>query len=590
MGSLDGYNLGILSDNIVKSFGLYNQIIDIIKDKDNKSFMESDQSEVWDLFGQLINKLYLNPERLVELQLEFSSQYMDILNNITNRFAGKEEGPIHRPNPKDKRFNDKGWEANLYFDFLKQYYLMYSKWIDKIITQVEFEDFKLKRKLDFYIRQFLDAVSPSNFAVTNPQVIKEIVNTNGENIVKGMEQLLYDIRKSGNNTLNISTTDQEGFVLGKNIAATKGKVIFQNDLIQLIHYSPLKEKNFEVPILIVPPCINKYYILDLSEKNSFVKWLLEQGFSVFMISWVNPGKELAYKDFNNYILEGPLAALDAIQAATNKSRVSAIGYCVGGVLLASALAYLNKRGDKRIVNATFLTTLTDYTDPGELAILIDENQLKYIEVIMQKEGYLDGENMSAAFNLIRANEMIWSFYISNYLMGKEPTAFDVLYWNSDNTRLPATMYRDYLRNIYLDNLLKEPGGINFNGTPLNLAEVNIPLYMLSAKSDHIVPWQSSYKATQIFRNNIKFVLTTSGHVAGVVNHPSNKKYSYFVNDKMEKDGEEWLKNAQEFQGSWWENWLVWNVNFAGNSEEALLPEKGKLKIIEEAPGTYVKIK
>jgi polyhydroxyalkanoate synthase len=585
----NSYSFELFTNNIVKSCTLYNEILDILQHKSDKPLISANSSSALDMFGELLYKLYSHPEQFVEHQVELSSKYLDIINNITSRFTGSEEIPLYQANPKDKRFTDEGWQDNLYFDFLKQTYLMYSNWANNIIQQVEFEDSKAKKKLSFYTQQLLDALSPSNFASTNPSVIREMITTNGHNIVKGLEQLLEDL-KVKDNILNITTTAKESFAIGKNIAATKGKVIFQNDLMQLIHYTPLKKTNFEVPILIIPPFINKYYILDLSKENSFVKWLLEQNFSVFMISWINPDKNLSDKNFSNYMLEGPLAAIDAIQSATNKNAISAIGYCVGGTLLASTLAYMNKLNDNRIINSTFLTTLIDYSEVGDLSFLIDQKNFEYMSQLVQTNGYLDGNDMAAAFNLIRANDMIWSFYVNNYLLGKQPIGFDILYWNSDNTRLPAALYNDYIKNMYLNNLFKKPGGLTLNNIPIDLSLINIPTYMLSAKSDHIVPWKTTYEATKIFGKYMKFVLTTSGHVAGVVNHPNSHKYSYFVNDILEKTPEEWLEHSSEIQGSWWNNWLEWNKKFAGPLEQSLSPEQGNLKIIGNAPGTYVKMK
>ena len=431
----------------------------------------------------------------------------------------------------------------------------------------------------------IDALAPTNFAISNPKVIKEMFESNGENLVRGLDKLLHDIERS-KNVLSISTTDVGAFTIGKNIAASKGKVIFQNDLMQLIHYKPLLKQVFSRPILVIPPWINRFYILDLSKQNSLVNWLLNMGYNVFMISWVNPTKEHAQKDFSDYMQEGPLAAFSAMTEATGSKEVLAIGYCLGGTLLASTAAYMAKKKDTRLKSASFMATLIDFEDGGDLSIFVDDEQLKIIEKKMAAEGYLDGSEMSATFSLLRSNDMIWSYIINNYMLGKDPIPFDILHWNADCTRMPAYMHSFYLRNMYQKNLLIKPNGISLAGVKIDVSKIEIPCYFLAAKDDHIVPWQSSYAATQVIKNST-FVLSSSGHVAAIINSPAQNKYCHWHNSKLKDTAEEWNKSAKEVAGSWWPNWHKWQEKLAGKLVPAIDPGQGKLKAIENAPGSYV---
>jgi polyhydroxyalkanoate synthase len=414
------------------------------------------------------------------------------------------------------------------------------------------------------------------------------MESGGENLVKGLENLLKDLER-GKGRLSISMTDIEAFKVGQNIAVTPGQVIYQNELMQLLQYEPVTESVAKRPLLILPPWINKYYILDLRPTNSFIKWAVEQGHTVFMASWVNPDESLARKTFEDYMVEGPLAALDAIEQATGEREVNVIGYCLGGTLLAATLAWMAAKKDNRFKSATFLTTMVDFTEPGELGVFIDEEQLTALEEKMEKRGYLEGHDMATTFNMLRANDLIWSFVVNNYLLGKDPFPFDLLYWNADSTRMPAEMHSFYLRKMYQENLLMKPGGITLKGVPLDLRKIATPSYILSTKEDHIAPWRSAYAATQLYKGPKKFVLSASGHIAGVVNPPSANKYCHWTSDELPPQPEQWLGRAQQHPGSWWPDWQRWIAEFSGGQVPARKPGDGKLKPIEPAPGSYVKV-
>ena len=461
--------------------------------------------------------------------------------------------------------------------------------MQRTVSDVEGVDSRTAKKIDFYTRQFVDAMAPSNFLMTNPEVIKATMDSNGENLVKGLKNMLEDLER-GEGTLRISMTDYDAFEVGKNLAITKGKVVFQNELMQLIQYSPTTEKVHKAPVLIIPAWINKFYILDLQPENSYVKWLVEHGYTVFMISWVNPDEKLGKKAFDDYLLEGPLAALDAIEKATGEKEITAIGYCLGGTLLSITLAYLaSKKQEKRIKSATFLTTMLDFSDAGELSVFIDEEQLKSLENKMESTGYLEGKDMAVTFNMLRANDLIWSFVVNNYLLGKDPFPFDLLYWNSDSTRMPAIMHSFYLRNMYQNNLLIKKGGIKLAGVPIDLSTVKTPAYFLSTREDHIAPWKSTYAGTKALGGPVRFVLAASGHIAGVVNAPHKKKYCHWVNDKNPATADAWINSSKEEAGSWWVNWNKWVHPFAGEMVKARKPGDGKLKPIADAPGSFVKV-
>ncbi len=475
------------------------------------------------------------------------------------------------------------------FDFIKQSYLLSARYVQDVVTHVDGLDPKTAQKVDFYSRQFVDAMSPSNFLFTNPEVLRKTAESGGENLLKGLNNLLTDLER-GKGQLRIKMTDTEAFKFGENIAITPGKVVYQNDLMQLIQYAPATDKVLKRPLLIGPPWINKFYILDLRPRNSFVRWAVSQGHTVFIISWVNPDEHLAEKSFGDYMTEGYLAALDAIEQATGEREVNAIGYCLGGTLLASTLAWMAAKGDDRIKSATFFVTMMDFHEAGELGVFIDEEQLKSLEDKMNQRGYLEGSEMATTFNMLRANDLIWSFVVNNYLLGNEPFPFDLLYWNSDSTRMPARMHSFYLRKMYQENLLAQPGGITLNGEAIDLGRIRTPSYFLSTREDHIAPWKSTYRGTQLLGGEKRFVLAASGHIAGVVNPPDSGKYNHWINTDLPPDAESWFQGATEMAGSWWPDWQRWITALDKTQVKARKPGDGKLKPIEDAPGSYVAVR
>ena len=542
-------------------------------------------------FMDFTAKMLADPNRLVQAQVELWQQYMKLWQVTAQRMMGQPVEPVAEPARGDKRFNDPAWKDEVVFDYLKQSYLLTARWLQGTIKQVEGVDDKTAKKVDFYTRQFIDAVSPSNFALTNPQVVKATVESKGENLLKGLQNLLADLER-GKGQLAIRQTDMDAFKVGGNIATTPGKVVYQNDIMQLIQYAPATEEVHEVPLLIVPPWINKFYILDLKPENSFIKWATEQGYTVFVISWVNPNEQLAKMVFEDYMKLGPLSALDAIEKATGQRKASAIGYCIGGTLMAATLAYMAARNDDRIVACTFFTAQVDFSEPGELGVFIDEDQLASVEEMMGKKGYLEGSEMATTFNMLRANDLIWSFVVNNYLMGKDPFPFDLLYWNADATRMPAAMHSYYLRNMYQKNLLCQPGGIVLDNVPIDLRNIRIPVYIQAGKEDHIAPVRSVYKATQLFSGPVRFMLAGSGHIAGVVNPPRNKKYQHWLNETTKNPPTlaEWQAGAKEFPGSWWNDWDKWLSALSGPKVPARVPGTAGLPAIEDAPGSYVKVR
>jgi polyhydroxyalkanoate synthase len=548
-----------------------------------------DPMNVAGAFLEMTAKLMANPGAMMQAQLTLWQDYITLWQHTTRRIMGEETTPVIESDPKDKRFQDSAWKQNEIFDFIKQSYLLSARYINDVVTHVDGLPPKTAQKIDFYSRQFVNALSPSNFLLTNPEVLRKTRESGGENLIKGLNNLLSDL-ENGRGNLRIKMTDTDAFKVGENIAVSQGQVIFQNDLIQLIQYNPTTEKVYTRPLVIFPPWINKFYILDLRPKNSLVRYLVSQGHTVFMVSWVNPDEHLAEKDFDDYMVDGVFASLDAIKKATGEADVNAIGYCIGGTLLAASLGYMAARGDERIKTATFLVTLTDFTDAGELGVFIDEEQLAALEEKMQRKGYLEGNEMATSFNMLRANDLIWNFVVNNYLLGNEPFPFDLLYWNSDATRMPPKMHSFYLRNMYQKNLLAQPCGISMKTVPVDLSKITIPKYFLSCREDHIAPWKSTYKGAKNFGGDTRFVLAASGHIAGIVNPPDGGKYNHFTNKSLPDTADEWFANATEVAGSWWPDWQRWVTSFDKTQVPARIPGKGKLKVLEPAPGSYVTVR
>ncbi len=502
----------------------------------------ADPLNIGSAFLEMTQRLMSDPGRMVEAHLSLWQDYMRLWQSTAERFVGGNPAPVAEPESGDYRFKDPAWQESTLFDYIKQSYLLTARWLQTTVKATDGLDEKAARKVDFYTRQFVDAMAPTNFVATNPEVLRTTIESGGENLVKGLQNMLDDLDR-GKGRLMIKMTDIESFSVGKNLAVTPGKVVFRNDLIELIQYDPATAQVKRAPLLIMPPWINKFYILDLRPKNSFVKWATEQGHTVFVISWVNPDGKLADKTFDDYLLEGPLAALDAIERATGEKETNLIGYCLGGTLLAATLAYMAAKGDRRAKSATFFASMVDFKEAGELSVFIDEEQLASLEERMKKHGYLDGADMATTFNMLRANDLIWSFVVNNYLLGKEPFPFDLLYWNSDSTRMPAAMHSFYLRTMYVENKLVQPGGITLAGVTIDLRQVKTPCFILSTKEDHIAPWKSTYAATQLYSGSVKFVLAASGHIAGVVNPPGKSKYGHWRNDDLPPSPDDWLKGA-----------------------------------------------
>ncbi len=549
----------------------------------------AETTDVVKTMAQVADFWLRDPHRALELQSSLGKAYLDLWGNAVKRMAGEHVEPLVTPDPKDKRFADPEWSDNQFFDFLKQVYLLTTDWANKLVHDAKGLDPHTQQKAEFYVRQIANAIAPSNFILTNPELLRETLSSNAANLARGMHMLAEDIA-AGHGELKIRQSDAKMFEVGRNLALTPGKVIFENDLMQLIQYSPSTATVLKRPLLIVPPWINKFYILDLTPEKSFIKWCVAQGLTVFVISWVNPDTRLAKKSFEDYMREGPLPALDVIEQATGEREVHALGYCVGGTLLATTLAYMAAQNDTRILSATLLTAQVDFTHAGDLKVFVDEEQVAAREREMSERGYLEGKKMATAFNLLRSNDLIWPYVISNYLKGKEPAPFDLLYWNSDATRMPAANHSFYLRNCYLDNKLSK-GQMEIGGIKLDLKSIKIPIYNLATREDHIAPAKSVLLSSKFFGGKVRFVLSGSGHIAGVVNPPDKMKYQYWTGPKPTSANlDRWLAKAKEHPGSWWPDWFAWIKVQDASEVPAREPGGGRLAAIEDAPGRYVKVR
>jgi polyhydroxyalkanoate synthase subunit PhaC len=554
--------------------------------------VDEQYAEVTDVvktLGHVADYWLRDPQRALEVQSSLGKAYLDLWGNAVKRMTGEAVTPIATPDPRDKRFSDPEWSSNQFFDFLKQAYLLTVNWAERLVHDAKGIDPHILHKADFYVRQITNAIAPSNFVLTNPELLRETLASKAENLVRGMHMLAEDIQ-AGHGELRIRQSDYKLFEVGRNLALTPGKVIFQNDLMQLIQYAPSTATVLKRPLLIVPPWINKFYILDLNPEKSFIRWCVAQGVTVFVISWVNPDAGLARKGFEDYMREGPLAALDVIEKATGERDVNSMGYCVGGTLLATTLAYMASRGDERIKSASLLTAQIDFTHAGDLKVFVDEEQIAAREREMGERGYLEGKKMATAFNLLRSNDLIWPYVINNYLKGKEPAPFDLLYWNSDATRMPAANHSFYLRNCYMENRLSK-GEMVIAGEKLDLKRVKVPIYNLATREDHIAPAKSVLLGSKFFGGRVRFVLAGSGHIAGVVNPPDKTKYQYWTGRKPTSANlERWLSKAKEHAGSWWPDWVDWLKSQDPAEVPARQPGGGTVTPIEDAPGAYVKAK
>jgi len=545
-------------------------------------------AEVFTTLGRVAEYYAADASRTMEAQTALSTQFFELWGSTLKRLSGEKTPDLISPDKGDKRFNDPEWTSNPYFDFIKQAYVLTSRWADDLVSRADEMDPHTRDKAGFYMKQVTSALSPSNFLATNPELLRATLAESGENLVRGMKMMAEDI-EAGHGQLRIRQADAAKFKLGVNLAATPGKVIYRNELIELIQYDPTTPTVCKRPLLIVPPWINKFYVLDLNPEKSFIRWAVAQGLTVFTISWINPDERHMDKGFEAYMREGIFAAVDGIEAATGETDVATIGYCVGGTLLAVTLAFMAEIGDKRISSATLFTTQVDFTDPGDLKLFVDAEQLRLTEKKMQETGYLEGSQMATAFNMLRPNDLIWSYWINNYLKGKEPMAFDLLVWNSDNTRMPAANHRFYLRHCYLQNDLTNDRMV-IEGRPVSLRKVTIPIYDLAAREDHIAPARSVFTGAKFFAGPVRYVMAGSGHIAGVVNPPYKPKYQFWSGGPPEGAFEHWVANATVTPGSWWPDWAAWLIAQAPEQVPAREVGAGKLKPICDAPGEYVRMK
>src|SRR3954447_4806403 len=558
-------------------------------DGEPKDKPPSELGEVIKTFSTVADYWLSDQTRAAELQMKLGKAYLDLWGSSMRRLAGEAAPPAIAPAPRDKRFADPEWKSNQFFDFVMQAYLLSTQWANDLVREAEGLDPHTRKKAEFYVQQITNALSPSNFVLTNPEVLRETLASNADNLVRGMKMLAEDI-EAGGGTLRIRQSDPSNLEVGVNMATTPGKVIYQNDLMQLIQYQPTTATVLRTPLLIVPPWINKFYILDLKPEKSYIKWCVDQGLTVFVISWVNPDKALGQKTFEDYMKEGPLAAMDVIEKVTGELKVHTAGYCVGGTLLATTLAWLAENRRQRVTSATFFAAQVDFTHAGDLLVFVDEDQISALERDMQASGVLEGSKMAMAFNMLRSNDLIWSYVVSNYLKGKVPSSFDLLHWNSDATRMPAANHSFYLRNCYLENRLST-GSMVLDNTLLDLSKVKVPVYNLATKQDHIAPADSVLYGSQFFGGPVKYVLSGSGHIAGVVNPPASNKYQYWTNDNVKDiNVAEWMKGAVEHKGSWWPDWREWLGALHPQGVPAPPGGRGGVPPIEDAPGSYVRVR
>ncbi|MEQ6885266.1 class I poly(R)-hydroxyalkanoic acid synthase [Salicola sp. Rm-C-2C1-2] len=548
------------------------------------SFLLDVSSTMMDTFREAA----VNPSKAFTDNVALAQGYVKLSQNVAARLFGRHPEPVIKPDKSDHRFDDQAWERNPLYYAVRQTYLLNAHYLQQMVDDLEGLSEHNHRQLSFLTRQFINAMAPTNFFLTNPEAVRRCRETWGLSLVRGLENFLEDMRRS-RQMLNVSMTDTGAFRVGENVAVTPGKVVYQNDLFQLIQYQPTTETVHQRPLLVVPPFINKYYIMDLTEEDSMMRWLVAQGHTVFMMSWVNPDASYAGTTFSDYVTQGVLEAMDAVEAATGEREMNAIGYCVGGTLLATTLAHLKKKGeDERIRSATFLATLLDFKDPGEIGIYINESIVQAMESYIDRLGYYDGRLVAFSFSTLKENNLIWSFFVNNYLKGQDPLPFDLLYWNSDSTNLPAAMYKFYLREMYMNNRLKEPNALEIAGTPIDLSSIDTPSMFVSAIKDHIAVWKSTYAGYRLPQGRKHFVLGESGHVAGIINPPHADKYGYYLNDTEAQEPEAWFEEAHRHPGSWWPHWQAWVSEFQGDEVAQRIPGDGALDVIEDAPGSYVK--
>ena len=551
--------------------------------------LQPDPFHVAPALTDVMGRLIAQPDRLVRAQADLFQRYLELWQSAARRAGGETVEPVVQPERGDKRFNDPDWAENPVFDVIKQSYLLTSNWLNGLVAEVEGADPMTKRRVEFFMKMLTDAFSPSNFLASNPAALREAMASRGESLVKGMENFAADLARGGGQ-LAISQTDYQMFKIGENVATAPGKVVFQNEILQLLQFAPTTGQVHEIPLLIFPPWINKFYILDLRPENSMIRWLTDQGFTVFVASWVNPDPTMAGKTFEDYMHQGIYAATDAVMAQAGVDRVNTVGYCIGGTLLSASLAHMAAKNDQRISSATFFAAQQDFAEAGDLLLFTNEDWLADLEKQMDAAGgVLSGQAMAETFNSLRANDLIWSFFVNNYLMGKEPKPFDLLFWNSDQTRMPKALHLFYLRKFYGENALSK-GELVLDNVKLDLKTVKTPVYVQSSKEDHIAPARSVYRGAKLFGGPVTFTLAGSGHIAGVINAPAANKYQHWTNSALPDSVEQWMGGAVETPGSWWPHWAQWLRAKSGGLVPARDPAKGKFAPIEDAPGSYVKVK
>ena len=560
-----------------------------LRQADRPAALSPDPFHVAPALTEVMGRLAAQPDRMMRAQADLFSQYLELWQATARRMGGETPDPVASPAKGDKRFADPEWAENPVFDVIKQSYLLTSNWMNTLVAQVSGIDPMEKRRVEFFMKMLTDAFSPSNFLASNPAALREVMATGGESLVKGMQNFAADLDRGGGQ-LSIAQTDYEMFKIGENVATAPGKVVFRNEIIELLQFSPTTESVCEIPLVIFPPWINKFYILDLRPENSMIRWLSAQGITVFLASWVNPTAELADRTFEDYMREGIYAGTQAAMDQCGVTQVNTVGYCIGGTLLSSTLAHMAAKNDKRIASATFFAAQQDFSEAGDLLLFANEDWLADLEKKMDEGGgVLSGQTMADTFNALRANDLIWSFFVNNYLLGKEPKPFDLLFWNSDQTRMPKTLHMYYLRKFYGENALAK-GELVLDNVQLDLSKVKTPIYVQSSKEDHIAPARSVYKGAKLFGGPVNFTLAGSGHIAGVINAPVAQKYQHWTNDKLPAALDEWQADAKETAGSWWPHWIGWLKGHSGGQIPARDPAKGKLKPLGDAPGTYVKVR
>jgi polyhydroxyalkanoate synthase len=523
-----------------------------------------------------------DPQRWLDIQNRYYQKQLELWTRFTSGGAQAPPPKVIEPEAGDRRFRAPEWQQP-YFSFLAQSYLLNARWLTELVQAAQLDP-QAKKKLAFYVRQYLDAVSPANFPWSNPEALKLAAESEGESVSRGMRNLAGDLERG-----LVSMTDAAAFEVGRNLAVTPGAVVFENDFMQLIQYRPQTETVYERPLVMVPPCINKYYILDLQPENSFVRYAVGEGHTVFMVSWRNMPDSMGTATWDDYLEQGVTKALDVAQAVCGTERVNALGFCVGGTLLGSALAVLRAKNDERVASLTLLATMLDFGDTGELSVFVDESYVLKRELDFAQGGVLPGRELALTFASLRANDLIWQYVVNNYLKGKTPDPFDLLYWNSDSTNLPGVMYAYYVRNMYLENNLRVPGKLTMCGVPVDLRKIDTPAYVLATREDHIVPWQTAYASARLLKSKTEFVLAASGHIAGVVNPASRNRRSYWLGGKLTKDPERWLKNAKPQPGSWWTHWSAWLAAHGGARVPArTVLGSAQYEEIEPAPGRYVR--